>query len=368
MIAYNRTWLAHREILQDAEDALHQQCITVEEIETIKTQHPVGFYTLGTFPRLGLYLLTWLVAWCCVGLMLMLLFYSNVFGGVFITVAVLLIAALEYFIARKFHFKTGVDDALCHAAILFLVMGADDVFRLSVLQSGWTVFMVAFVFTIRYLNCVSAVATFLSAMFVFYTFLENTPLHVYTPLLLCSISLLVFGAFQRISKAPHYYEGLFTVIKVVALIFSHGVISYSLIFSNPVHHRSNFVLHCIELILCVLLPLGFILLGFKQRNKVLFRSGLVLILLTCYVFMSLSAFEQYGVWISLIGLAGIFFAWYLIKYFKNPYKGHIAFAEENEHYEYSKSVINVEQYPDIKNPPTGFGGGSFGGGGASGSF
>ena len=72
MIAYNHTSLDNLLINEEAADAFHQQLISMEEYKAVEKTYPVNLYTPNIFIRIGLFLLTCVIAFMGYGMILMM--------------------------------------------------------------------------------------------------------------------------------------------------------------------------------------------------------------------------------------------------------------------------------------------------------
>src|SRR5664279_2177706 len=131
MIAYDKTQLDNLLIKEQAKRFRRTDLITEEELVNIaKTKQPAYSHT-NIFIRTGVFLLTYILAFCSYGL-IVLFFKIDVLGELFKPLvfffSITTFTALEFFIRRKNYFASGVDDALlffglvCFAFSLILMI------------------------------------------------------------------------------------------------------------------------------------------------------------------------------------------------------------------------------------------------------
>ena len=77
MIAYNKIWLDNQLKKEETANAFFSNYITHSEKENIESLYPIGFYSPNFFIRIGLFILTVVIAGFSLGL-LALLFIDNI--------------------------------------------------------------------------------------------------------------------------------------------------------------------------------------------------------------------------------------------------------------------------------------------------
>ena len=114
MIAYNNEWLNNLQVRNEADKANEDNCISKEEKEKIDAAYPAGFYTPNPFVRIGLFILTCVIAIFSLGLVSLMFLSSGsekTIGGLFLFFGVVIYVALEVMVSKN-HYRSGVDDAL----------------------------------------------------------------------------------------------------------------------------------------------------------------------------------------------------------------------------------------------------------------
>jgi hypothetical protein len=72
MIIYNKEWLRNKRIIDLLRTDLKAGHITVDEFKVIEAAYPVGFYLPGIVVRVGLFILTLIIALFATGLLSLL--------------------------------------------------------------------------------------------------------------------------------------------------------------------------------------------------------------------------------------------------------------------------------------------------------
>jgi len=168
MIAYNKIWLDNLYLHNQLKEAVDEKCITEAELENCKKNYPVGFYSPNFFIRIGLFLLTAIIASFAFGFCSMLIVgTSSGFGGVSIFFAIISYVVLE--VLSRSHFRSGVDDSLIWISAIFIFAGIEFIFpNMSSFGNSVLIFVIASYFTLRFVDTGMAVIACLSLLGIFF--------------------------------------------------------------------------------------------------------------------------------------------------------------------------------------------------------
>jgi hypothetical protein len=383
MIAYNTTWLTNLEVHRQLEEAYRYQCISREELESAKSQYPVGFYTPNFFVRIGLFILTSVIVFCSLGLFAML-FLGNSgekgFGVLLIFFGLATYTALELLVREKHHYQSGADDALLWISGGFILTGLNLLMEISFLGNALLIFLIASYLMLRFVDALmSAIAVLALAGILFYTYIKLGSFAKSTmPFLLMVFFALVYVFAKR--KIYQYYANCMLSVQVVALVCFCLAGNYFV-----VREAGNELLELglapgealpfgwLFWLLTISTPLVYIFMGIRTKDSVLLRVGLLMVAATVvtichyYKLLSLEAI------LCMSGLILICIAYAFIRYLKQPRKG-FTYQEVYEPKLIDKlqveSIIITQTFgqPTPETSHTKFGGGSGGGAGASGNF
>src|ERR1022692_3792239 len=119
MIAYNKTWLANRRRQAEVKKDLEQGNISNTEFAAIAEKYPVGFYSPNLVVRIGLFILTFVIIFFADGLLSLIASGSGIIEsfGWPIFLGLLSYLGLELIVDNKFHYRSGVDDALLFISV-----------------------------------------------------------------------------------------------------------------------------------------------------------------------------------------------------------------------------------------------------------
>lgn len=387
MIAYNTEWLNNLLIGEELQTAFKKENITTEEYSAAKKLYPVGFYTPNIYIRAGLFILTLIIIGFSYGLIFILFNESNI-GNIFsilcFTFSVLCYVTLELIIKKKHHFKSGVDDALLWAsggllyAAIFLVSDMNFVIPMIF------IFIYSIYLTHRFANALMGAVILYSGLLIlslsFFTLLRYTGIFVNLFLFIISGFTYFLSKKAALKINFKFYKNAFIVIQVVALILAYKNINYYFVSFymqlNDGKGASNFasVLSILIWILTIALPFCYIYMGIKNKDRLIGRVGLVLIVAIVFTIRQFYSLLPLEILMLSGGVILIALAYYLSKYLQPEKYGFTSLpvsAELSNGRSQIESLIIAETFSGMPQPTTSttnFGGGNFGGGGASGEF
>ena len=128
----------------------------------MQEKYPINFYTPNIFVRIGLFILTCVIAIFSFGL-ISLMFLSSA-GEDATTVmltffALVAYGVLEFIIHSKNHYKSGVDDALMWMSGIFIIVAFNLKGSFSYLENSILVFALTAFFSLRFVNMIISAIT-----------------------------------------------------------------------------------------------------------------------------------------------------------------------------------------------------------------
>ncbi len=338
MIAYNNKWLYNRYVRKQADEALHEGCITSEAYDAIIRAKEVGFYSPNYFVRIGLAILTMVVISFMMGMLgMMFAAFSSSFAFLSIIMGIACYAAAQWLVKKSYHFHSGVDNMLLWMAACFVCSGIT--YELSYNNGQWgivlslTCFAVCGVLALRFADTVLSIATvlaFFSFTFLFFNQQAGALARNATPffMILVAASVYFIGARIANNRSSLFYRACLRCVSVVSLLalFSSG--NYYLVreLSNEMFHlglrpQDPLPLGWFFWAWTFLVPFVYIGVGIRNKNITLIRVGIPLIavaVLTFRYYHSIMAPEM----AMLLGGVILFVASYsLIKYLRTPKNG-----------------------------------------------
>ncbi|MES2894314.1 MAG: hypothetical protein V4725_20010 [Bacteroidota bacterium] len=383
MIAYNNEWLKNIQAIESVDAAGKERLITPEETQAIRQKLTIGFYTPNTFIRIGLFLLTLVICLFSYGFISLFVMASLEKGLAAIAIFFGLVSygALEYLIRTKQHFKSGGDDALLWLAASFISGGLYILTDPTPLQNCLLILVIAVGATLRFTDRVMtavAVLSFFGA--IFYLFGSyGAFFRAILPFVCMVVALLLYFGTKRLRhvEATNLYSANLDVVAVLSLVICYVAGNYFVVRELSI---GLFQLNLVEgaplpfgwifwTVTCML-PLIYLGVGIKQKDRLLIRTGLLLVavsLVTLKYYLFIASVE---VLITLLGLLLLTTAYGLIKFLSTPRFGFVYKETEEEEGAQLESLVIAETFSPVVAPadPARFGGGNFGGAGSSGEF
>jgi len=386
MIAYNNSWLNNLLIQEEAKQAYHEGSLDKEELDRINLNYPVHFYTPHFFIRIGLFVLTTVILIFSFGIFALLFLDSigHAIGGLAIFFALFAYAALEYMVWEKKHYQSGVDDALLWISASAIFGGISYLLEAGELVNSLLIFFISLYATTRFTDRIMCMVAYLSLLAVFFfACIEIGPFaKAIVPFILMLVSGLIYFLVKKIKDYPSliHYTGCLQIITVASLITFYFSGNYYVVrelsdslFNLHLRASDTIPLGWVFWVFTIVVPVLYLLRGLQKKDSVLVRVGLLLIAVIIFTIRYYYSFTSIEVIMTFGGMILISVSYLLIRYLRHPKHGFTytetesAGAKEKLKLE---SILLAQTFapPQPEQEGTGFGGGSFGGGGASGEF
>ncbi|MCP9752084.1 hypothetical protein [Ferruginibacter sp. HRS2-29] len=384
MIAYNKEWLDNQAANDDIDEAYEMYLISAEEKKQACPLFPVGFYSPNYFIRVGLFILTFIIAGFSFGLICLILMSAveSILSGLLIFFGGGAYAMLEFFVRQKNHYRSGVDDALMWIAggcILFGIAIATD-FNFN--SMAFVVLILALYFAVRFADILMAglaVIAFASLFFHNYTQFGNLAKET-TPFVMMILAGMIYFVAKRNEKNIifKHYTLCNMMVKIISLLLFYAAGNYFIVreasnamFELDLQPGQTILYGWLFWILTFLVPLLYIGWGVKTKDPVLLRIGLLLVAAIVFTVRYYHAIWPVEIVMLFGGILLVLIAYLITRWLSKPKMG---FTSEEIKGKFIMDKLNLEAlvvtetFGHSPKPDTGFGGGSFGGGGASGGF
>jgi hypothetical protein len=378
-MGYNMVSFKNRLIIQESEEASAQQLITEAELQAIKQKYPVGFYSPHYIIRIGMFLLTLLIAVFSI-VLFGLVFVENLerdFSIFLLIFSLLSFIILEFYTKIKNHYRSGVDDALLYSSSLILFYALVQLLKSSGLVNSFFAVVICTFAVFRYKDKVMTVLMCCSAAVLLFFLLAEMrfiPIHIIPFIvMLFGYGLYEFVQYQQYTSTD-IFHGCGLTAQVTALFIFYLSGNYFVVDQANQSLFNVYTMpwfHWIFWLHTIFIPVIYCFLGIRRKNRQLLIVGLLLIAVAVF-----SVRHYYHLvpieWVLLsIGSVLIMASLLLHRFFRNPAYG-ISLAEQSSGSDIHnlESLIIAETFPaEIPaQQNTTFGGGSFGGGGSSGSY
>ena len=387
MIAYNKEWLDNLLIQHEVENAYNENFISKVEFAAAQRKYSTSFYSPNIFIRIGLFILTIIIGGFSLGL-ISLIFLSasneNGFGILIFIFGLVCYCGLELMVKQKHHYKSGVDDALMWTSGGCVIAGLNLVINISPAANALLIFIVSLSLLLRFANALMAVIVILALLsFVFLVYIKLGVFAKATiSFLLTIVAAAIYFFNRKLSGKIRYrhYKNAFMLIEVTALICIFFAVNYFVVRETSIA-MFNLVLKAGDSIplgwlfwcFTFIIPSLYILRGLQKKDTVLLRVGLLLVAAIVFTVRYYHTLLPIEITMTMVGLVLIGIAYVVTQYVKEPKYGYTNAASADKHF---LDKINIEALviaetittvQPIENN-TSFGGGSFGGGGATGDF
>ena len=389
MIAYNKKWLSHQVARQQIDQAAATGCISAEEYKNATALYSTGFYTPNYFIRIGLFILTNIIASFSLGF-LSLLFLSganeNTPAVICILFGSITYGALEIMVRQKYHFQSGADDALLWMSASFLFSGINLLGNISPTANAWLIFIIACFCTLRFADMLMAAVTtvaFLAIVFFSLSQLGNIAKAMMPFILMLLSAAIYFTVKKNESNAQcQHYKNCLTIIEITSLLCFYIAGNYFVVreasisfFHLQLKETESIPFSWLFWLFSTCIPLLYIFAGIQKKDSLLIRTGLLLV--AAIVFTVRYYHHLLPAELALIvgGMSLLLIAYSLMRFLNTPKKGFTAAASltssNNRLLENVEAIVIAETLStatEQQQSDTTLGGGDFGGGGGSGDY
>jgi hypothetical protein len=380
--AYNESDVRNLQLREVADELLENGKLAPPQYEQVKTAFPIEFKQSNIFVRLGLFLFTGL----CILFSIVFVGWITVSSGskedswgiLCLFFALCLTALNEYFIRDRHWYRQGSDNALCYASIACFVMGFGLVFEFKS-ELSWA--LLSFVFliiaTIRYGDPLLAFGSFYALMLsILIAFQEKENEYVALPFVCAGVTLGIYFWTKYMSEKEDlfYWKDCFTVLEIAELVGFYASINYYVVektFENSLENDVSMPFSTLFAVLTALVPLFYLIFGIKNKDRVLWIMGGLGVVASILTYRNYHAIMPIEWALTLAGIALLSLAYFLIHYLKTPRHGFSYLPQRNKNNLIEALVVNqfLQQTPSAASDDSvKYGGGDFGGGGASGDF
>lgn len=387
--AYHETGLYHLALLKECKRWMKQHLIEPEQYQKISETYASPFYHPNFLIRILLFVATLLALSGVTGLyFLMVMGFKE--NEMFISIASLLYGIVTFvflekvFISKNHHFKSGVNEAMIYHACGFTIGGMAGIFDFNEHLVLFTCLIVFLFAAIRYLDLVCTVlAVFSLAGILFYEF---TTLGGIFEQMIPFVFILFFTAFYFIVKRwknrPNFkfWSNNLLFAEFLSLLFIYAAGNYLVVRELSIGIMKLFLEEGTDIpfafifyALTVLIPIGYLYFGIKNKDIVMLRVSLVVLAFSVFTFKYYFSLGHPEITFTIAGVILLSITILLLNYLKTIRNG---FTRENILAE-KWANMNAEAFiisqtmggnqATVKEQFKG-GGGSFGGGGSSGGF
>lgn len=396
MKAYNSDTIFNISIKQKAKHWFAQKLITEEQYAAISSQYPNQFYTPNIFVKIVLFVFISFIILAALGMYsLMASSLFTVASNFIITFTCMLFAGacffiLETIIKYKRFYNAGADEALLYATLLFIAAAlfwiTDSLIGENALLFSCLLLPFLGIAVLRYADKIMTLALcFCAYAILFLIVMELGEISkMIMPFVLMLFSALLYFQTKKLKAKPNlfYWKWCIEVTQYISLIVFYMAGNYYVIressiafFSLQLEEGQDIPLAILFYVFTAIVPIIYIYVALKRKDKTLLWSGLILLVATAITFKYYFSLGHPEIALTIAGLILIVVAYVSINYLKKPKYG-ITFEEELNDDNFLKSnaeaLIIVQgmthNAPSASQNEIEFGGGESGGAGSGGSY
>jgi hypothetical protein len=385
--SYNTTWLRNLAILKEAKTWVKSNIISADQFQSIAHEYPSAFYHPNIIIRILLFIATWIAIGGIAGL-----FVLVVGGASEATISILCIvyglASLsileKLLIQNGRHYKSGVTEAILYQALGFIIGGIGGLTDFNEHVMLLSCIIICLIAAIRYHDLLLTASAFVSlGAFVFYELYQAGDL---TQQIIPLIMLVVFtplyffiSQLKSNKETELWHHCLVTaeVLTLCALCLAGNYmvvreLSIELI-NADLAPEEEIPLAFLFYALTVFIPLTYLYFGIRRKNIVLLRVTILALTFAVFTFKHYFLPENNEIFLTVSGALLLVISIALFRHLKEPKNG----FTRNQLIMDKLANLNAEAFiisqtmggnEVTAEPKPHGGGGTFGGGGASGEF
>lgn len=387
-IVYNSLWLDHLLLVKQVKKWTQQEFVSKEEESTITAAYPIGFYRPNFWVALGLFVFTAVLLFAALGLFALIFlsavseaepvmqFLTLVFGFGCLAIG-------EHYKKHKHYFHAGADNALVYMAI-----------GLTLFVVGWIIsdtwgygleLPIYFLATVLFLACayryidpflgLAAFCAWFLTLFFFLGELRDIGKAVIPFVgLLNAIGIYLWVKLSEHQQKWQYHTTCLKALEIAALLAGYLSVNYFVVrelseemFGTYLEPGQEIPFAFLFYFFTVAIPPAYIFFGLWKKDRILLRIGLLLIALSIATIRMYHSMLPIETALTMGGLLLLATAYGLIRWLKTPQRGFTFEADKDSDHRILESLVVAQSFSKGAAPEseTQFGGGDFGGGGAS---
>lgn len=347
---YNEIWIKNLAI-QGISEKLHEKnLISEEQLEMVKTNFPEHFYRPRLFIKIGLFLFSTIACTFLIGFIMLL--FARIVDQTFVAITsfscLCFLILLEFLIKDRKLFHSGIDNALLYAAIGSLASTFFLHFEhLEFWQYCIVSLFVLLTATYRYADILTSAGSFLALFTLMANLMLKFPLgKALLPFAVMALSVIIYFLIRKIKDS--YFTNCRTMVEVLAVItFYLGGNYYAVREGNAwISNLAPSIQIAFEPLFysfTAFIPLTYIFLGLKLKNRILFVAGLFALGFSVFTFRYYFGFLTIAQGLTIAGILLIVLAVFCIQYLRTPKFG-ISDESEGERKPGNLEAILTAQY------------------------
>ncbi len=389
MIAYNHQWLYALQIQEAAAHWQKKNLLSADQQQLILQHYPAGFYSPNVFIRIGLGFFCCILLGAFQAFLWVLVGISSNWDSALPAMGILNILlgagcllVLEFVIKSRHHYSSGIDDVLLYTG-LGQIIGGIFLF-LTKVDEPLVFCIVALPFlatgAVRYIDRVLTALAYACLLVIVLLIVNKFPslalyLLPFTGILF-SVGAYAAAKNYQTRESFRLWMGNLQVIEVLSLITLYISGNYLIIQqgAEEMFGLAQVPLSWFFWVFTFGMPLGFIYVGLRNKDRILLWMGLGCVAFAVFTFRTYFHVMPLPMAATFAGAFLFAIAYFSIQFLK---KGKVAFtytAEDAQKpfFMESEALVVAQTFGHTTSPASDanlqFGGGQFGGGGAGGDY
>jgi hypothetical protein len=294
--------------------------------------------------------------------------------------------ALENIVQKRKHYHSGVDDALTWIFFTCLFCSVADLigFNDNYISYSIVVFVMSGCVTVRFANRIMGIVAYLSLLVLLFSVCSHIGgmIKAFVPFILMATSALTYLIVKKYSNKHNlrYYSSCMQMILIAALLTFYIAGNYYVVrelsnsmFNLNLRPGQTIPFGWLFWIFTIVIPPVYLFFGIKNKDVILIRVSLILFVALCFTVRNYYSIAPIEIAMTIGGILLIALAYGLTKYLAIPKYG---FTDKEIDSDNPLDKLQIESlliaqsfsHHIIQPDSTKFGGGSFGGGGATGEY
>jgi hypothetical protein len=375
--AYDEISVKHKYFQVEASDLLEEGILTPPQYKAVIDALPVNFEESNIFAKIGAFIFSILCVSFGLGIITLMTISGEKinFSFVIIFYSLVIIAINEYIIRHSKWYRNGGDNALLYMGLIFFISG---IAVITDYNEGLT-FLIAIIIlilaTIRYGDPLVALATFMSYIFYFCFIIFKNQVPYIPALTACGISIITYLFCKNsLKKMAHiYWFDCFKVVEIASLSMIYISVNYYIV-DNILRYRPYgeeippSQLGYLFVFFTAIIPVAYIILGIKNKDRILWILGSIGLIASIFTYRQYFHVMPIEWALFIAGIILLSLGFFLMTYLKTPRKGIVYIAERGKANPLENIIIGSiipQSSGNQGNDTPLYGGGDFGGGGAS---
>jgi hypothetical protein len=387
MIAYPKVLLEAIKIEPLAASWKEKFLISTDTSEKIQTTYKNNLYTPSIFIRIALFVFTCIITSAFLGFATLISQGGGSDTAIGIRCCIyglMVLAALEFTIREKKAYRAGIDDALLYIGLSLLMIGLCFlILKLANTENEILICLTLLPFlilaSIRYSDRLLAALAFCCLFGLVFFSLQSGENNLQSLLPFAGILLSAIIYYSNKKLFTHNYLAWWDsliILEILSLFTFYLSGNYLIVrelsvelMNLEIEKGADIPLAFIFYIFTILIPLLYLYMGIKNKDRVMLRCGLIILALAVLTFKYYYSLGHHEISLTIAGICMITISYLLMTYLKKSTSGFTSKNDDTVLNNDLESVVIAQTFSGKKDEQGfEFGGGKSGGGGAGGNF